>query len=59
MSIFDEMDLVVNDFWEAMPRKEEFVAEEDLDMEWEQFHSKYPKIEKHEYELMVKQTQEM
>ena len=54
------MDKNINDFFDVCERfKYFYIEEEDLDMEWEQFHSKYPKIEKHEYELMVKKTQEM
>lgn len=37
----------------------EFIDEEDYYLEWEEFHSKHPEVDKLEYELGVKQTQEM
>lgn len=38
---------------------DEDVPEEDLDLEWDEFHLKHPKIQEHEYDLLVKWTQEM
>lgn len=35
------------------------IEEEDLFLEWAEFHDLYPDVTKEEYELAVKQTQEM
>lgn len=60
MNEIDEMDLLMDKFFESCHDfAKEHIPEEDLDMEWEEFHKKHPLIQEHEFWEEVKKTQEM
>ena len=46
---------MTEEFYEPKP----IVDEDDLILEWDDFKKKYPNVSQEEYELMVKEFQEM
>ena len=56
--MFNEMDLIVDKFFESIPHRE-YIDEDDLIYEWEEIKDKYPNVSKEEFELAQKEFQEM